>query len=243
MKRFIPFLIVLAALNIFVASVKAAQIKVTDYFTEPKEIAMAAAAAGNDASRIRELKVAGVDVNVRGRGNLTPILLAITSHNKKAYECLLELGADPNVQFQETGSSALSTAAAMADSSYLEQALEHGGKPNQVNPTTGLPPIWRSIGEMLPDNVRLLAAAGADVNFADGNGVTLLMLAAAINRYDIDLILLNAGADPGRRNKWGNSLLLYIHHNRADPHSKFFEWKEQVVERLRKLGIDTEHAT
>ncbi len=228
-------------LCILAGPIKGAPVKVADYFTELGEVAMAAAAAGDDGQRIRELRAAGVNVNARGRANLTPVLLAALNHSKRAYESLLELGADPNVQFQETGSSALSIAAALADSSYLELALAHGGKPNQINPTTGLTPIWRSIEEMLPANVRLLAAAGADVNFADGSGETPLMFAAGANRYDIDLVLLDAGADPRQRNKWGNSLLWYIHHNRADPHSKFFEWKEEVVGRLRSLGIDTDH--
>ena len=215
----------------------AAPTQAADYFGKSREVAMAMAALSNNASKIRELKGAGVDINARGRGNLTPLYLAATSRSLKAYVCLLELGADPNVQFQETGASALAIAAAMADSSFLSQALAHGGKPNQVNPTTGLTPIWRSMEEMLPDNVKILAVAGADVNFPNASGVTPLMFSAGANRYDIDLILLDAGADPRR----GNSLLWYIHHNRADPQSKFYAWKEEVVERLSKLGVDTEN--
>jgi hypothetical protein len=232
--------LLLSAIFLLASRAHAAPVETSDYFSDPKELAIAAAAENNDASKIRELKAAGVDVTVHGRSNLTPLYLAASSHSKKAYECLLELGADPNVQFQETGASALALAAAMADSAFLSDALAHGGKPNQVNPTTGLTPIWRSMDEILPANVKILAAAGADVNFSDSNGDTPLMFAAGANRYDIDLILLDAGADPRRRSKWGNSLLWYIHHNRADPQSKFYAWKEAVVERLQKLGIDTE---
>jgi ankyrin repeat protein len=240
MKPYRMTALVLCAVCLLGSRGYAASIKAADYFSESNEVAMATAAESNNASKIRELKAAGVDVNARGRNNLTPLYLAATSHSMKAYACLLELGADPNVQFQETGASALAIAAATADSTFLSQALAHGGKPNLVNPTTGLTPIWRSVEEILPDNVKILAAAGADVNLANSNGVTPLMFSAGANRYDIDLILLDAGADPRRRNIWGNSLLWYIHHNRADPQSKFYTWKEEVVERLRKLGIDTE---
>ena len=243
MKAFHKIALLWIGLRVFADPTTAATIKITDYFTEPKEIALAMAAAGDDVSRIQELSSSGVDVNARGRSGLTPIVLAAINHSKRAYKSLLVLGADPNVQFQETGSSALSIAASIADSSYLELALAHGGKPNQVNPLTGLTPMWRSIEEILPVNVKLLAAAGADVNFPDGSGVTPLMFAAGANRYDIDLILLDAGADPRRKNKWGNSLLWYIRHNRADPQSKFFEWKEEVVGRLRALGIVTEQGS
>ena len=241
MKPYRMITLLLCAMCLLGSKGYAAPIQAADYFIESKEVAMATAAESNNASKIRELKAAGVDVNARGRGNLTPLYLAATSHSMKAYVCLLELGSDPNVQFQETGASALAIAAAMSDSSFLSQALAHGGKPNQVNPTTGLTPIWRSMDEMLPDNVKILVAAGADVNFANSNGVTPLMFSAGANRYDIDLILLDAGADPRRRNIWGNSLLWYIHHNRADPQSKFYVWKEEVVERLRKLGIDNKN--
>jgi ankyrin repeat protein len=168
-RKILPLLITVCLLG---PVARAAPLKAADYYSQTKELAIAAAAENNDASKIRELKAAGVDVNAHGRGNLTPLYLAATSRSKKAFECLLELGADPNVQFQETGASALAIAAAMADSSFLSQALAHGGKPNQVNPTTGLTPIWRSMDEMLPNNVKILAAEKADVNFANSNGVT-----------------------------------------------------------------------
>jgi ankyrin repeat protein len=243
MKAFRKISLLCLGFCLFTVPITAATIKITDYFTVPQEIALATAAASDNVPQIQKLAGMGTNINARGRSDLTPLMLAAINHNKQAYECLLKLGADPNIQFQETGSSAVLVAAAIADSSFLEQALVHGGKPNQVNPLTGLTPIWRSIEEILPTNVKLLAAAGADVNFPDGRGVTPLMFAAGSNRYDIDLILLDAGADPRQKNKWGNSLLWYIHHNRADPQSKFFEWKEEVVGRLRTLGIDTEHGS
>jgi uncharacterized protein len=233
--------VLMSTICLIASRAHAAPFKASEYFSDPKKLAMATAAENNDASKIRELKASGGDVNAAGRGNLTPLYLAASSHSKKAYECLLELGADPNAQFQETGASALAVAAAMADSEFLSEALAHGGKPNLVNPTTGLTPIWRSMDEMLPENVKILSAAGADLNLANSNGVTPLMYSAGGNRYDIDLILLDAGADPRKVNRWGNSLLWYIHHNRADPQSKFYAWKEVVVERLQKLGIDTEN--
>jgi|ERR1017187_396695 ankyrin repeat protein len=241
MRAQIPLAIV--GFCIFASQIIAGSFEPSDYFTAPKEAALADAAKANNIKRIKELVADGVDVNARGRSNLTPLVMAASNNSKQAYECLLKLGADPNIQFQETGASALAVAAAMPESSYLEQALAHGGKVDQVNPITGLTPIWRSIQQMLPINVRLLAAAGANVNFADDRGVTPLMFAAGANRFDIDLILLDAGADPKLKNRWGNSLLWYIHHNRADPQSKNFEWRQQVVGRLQALGIDTDHGT
>jgi ankyrin repeat protein len=221
---------------------RASSIDVVTYFSDPQGLALANAAQDNDVSLIRHLSAAGVDVNFKGRSNLTPLLVALVHRSKKAYETLLELGADPNVQFSETGGCALSSAAAIEESYFLKQALAHGGNPNLVNPRTGLTPIWGSVEQILPENVKILAVAGANVNFPNSDGVTPMMIASGGNRYDLVLILLDLGADPRRRNHWGNSVLWYIRHTRTDPNSKFFKWKEEVIARIRALGVDTEQA-
>ena len=53
------------------------------------------------------------------------------------------------------------------------------------------------------DEVRRLLAQGADVNGADGDGITPLMASAMNGQAAIALLLLAAGADRSRFNTWG----------------------------------------
>jgi len=50
--------------------------------------------------------------------------------------------------------------------------------------------------------VECLLAAGVDVNLADADGFTPLMASAMNGSFAITRLLLDAGADPGKRNKW-----------------------------------------
>ena len=52
------------------------------------------------------------------------------------------------------------------------------------------------------EEVERLLAAGADVNLADADGLTPLMASAMNGSFAITRLLLDAGADPGKCNKW-----------------------------------------
>jgi ankyrin repeat protein len=65
---------------------------------------------------------------------------------------------------------------------------------------------------------RALIAAGASVNWADGEMVTPLILAAHKNRPEVARLLLEAGADPAPRDKWGRQALDYaLRRGAGDP--------------------------
>ena len=53
------------------------------------------------------------------------------------------------------------------------------------------------------EEVERLLATGLDVNLADSNGITPLMISAVNGYVMIARLLLGAGADPRVRNKWG----------------------------------------
>jgi ankyrin repeat protein len=135
------------------------------------------------------------------------------------------------------GDSAVGYAAMHEDKWYLETILKHGGNPNLVDPNTGEPPIYESIGRLRREHVQILIAGGADLNFQNRDGVTPMMAAVTINQYEMVYEMLEAGANPELKNKYGNSILYFIHDNRISPKSENFKWRAKVIEFLEANGI------
>ncbi|MCX6934454.1 MAG: ankyrin repeat domain-containing protein, partial [Verrucomicrobia bacterium] len=107
---------------------------------------------------------------------------ALLKENKAGFQHLLARGAKPNLQVVQ-GESAMSFAAIHRDSDFLRAALKHGGDPNLVNPRTYQTPIYDSMDHLRFDNISVLIANGADLNFRNRSGVAPPMRAAATNQY------------------------------------------------------------
>lgn len=91
----------------------------------------------------------------------------------------------------------LFASAALDKLDTVKQYLDEGADPNhydeQGNMSFGPTPIFHA---QSPSMVRLLVAAGADVNFQGHNGWTPLLTAASNCRITLVQALLEAGADP-----------------------------------------------
>ncbi|MBV1952262.1 MAG: hypothetical protein KUG64_08735, partial [Cycloclasticus sp.] len=102
-------------------------------FPDPKLRALAKAAGKGKISKINSLVSDGVNVNARGNRNATVLFWALKKANLEGYTRLLEMGADPNVVFDD-GGSVMHWAPRMEASSekdqFLIRALQHGGDPN-----------------------------------------------------------------------------------------------------------------
>ncbi len=162
-------------------------------FPDPQARALAEAAADGDVKTIEELVSGGLDVDVRGTSNATPLFWALQDID--GFEKLLELGADPNVVYDD-GGAIMHWAAMHQDVSFLAAALRHGGNPNLLKGIPPKPPLFSTtlsdtIGKQ-PSPVALLADAGADLNFVSEDGTTPLISAASGRRYDLALELLGS---------------------------------------------------
>jgi hypothetical protein len=116
--------------------------------------------------------------------------------------------------------------------------LNHGGDPNLENPTRSQTPILASLSSLRTENAKLLVSAGANGNWQDRSGQTPLMFAATLNQYEVVFQMLNAGADPTIKNKWGNTVAWEMKKIRIDPNSVQFQWKQRVIELLSAKGFD-----
>jgi ankyrin repeat protein len=233
----------------------ARSMKASDYFEAKPQIALAEAAAKGNTDKISQLLAERADVNAQGKEGMTALIWSILHQNKDGFQYLLEHGANPNLQMTEStltddgitdGNSAMSLAAMHEDIWYLSQVLKHGGNPNLVNPIKGVTPIFESIQlydayHLRLEHVKMLIAAGANLNFQEKNGKTPLFWAAIANRYDIVYLMLKAGADPMIENKWGQTILSEIREDSTDPSHPLYQWRAKVIEFLKAKGVDVEH--
>jgi ankyrin repeat protein len=233
----------------------ARSMKASDYFEAKPQIALAEAAAKGNTDKIEQLLADGVGINTQGKEGMTALVWAILHQNKEGFQYLLEHGANPNLQMTEStltddgvtdGNSAMSLAAMHEDIWYLAQVLKHGGNPNLVNPVNGLTPIFEDIMRSTRSSsrlmhVKMLIAAGANLNFQEENGKTPLIIAARVSQYDIAYTMLEAGADPMIKNNWGQTILSEIKAIHTDPMSEQYQWRAKVIDFLKAKGIDVEH--
>ncbi len=166
-------------------------------FTDKRVAQLVAAAESGDGAEVRRLAKGGVDVNSRGRYEVTPILMVIRAENRQGYGELLALGANPNL-LDKNGFSAIAIAAEKQDAFWLREALAHGGDPNLQNKGNphfpGQTPLFFALWERRPENVRMLLEAGSDVNHVSAKSGRPLDIAMS-RTYQLVLMLLEAGAD------------------------------------------------
>src|SRR5262245_9531972 len=161
-------------------------------FPDERVRELARAAGRGDLSRIDELVAEGVDVNARGTSNAVPLYRALRSY--RGFVHLLELGADPNVVFDDNG-SIMETTVLMRDDRFLAAALEHGGDPNFGAGTTFGSLLHSATDWDTKDRIPMLLEAGADINAQTKNGQTAIMAAAVNGQFDVVYDLLERGAD------------------------------------------------
>lgn len=122
-------------------------LKPNSFYTDSQQIALTQAAATGDIKTIDRLVKKGVNVNAKGKCEITPLFFALYAKNIAGFRRLLEHRASPNVALTKTteevkgalyinaGQSPMSLAAGMlGDSTFLKACLKHGGKVNFVDP-------------------------------------------------------------------------------------------------------------
>jgi ankyrin repeat protein len=186
--------------------------KAEDYFDDAQVIALCNAIEKNDLAEIDRLVAAGANVNAKGKGNMTPLLWAFFDNKLERFTRLLEHGANPNVvidsdfkvrEWESVGESVTHMACGTEFPGYFEAVFDHGGDPDLPR-TKGVvfneTPLFTVITGSASDKkgkVKSLIKKGANVNHTSRTGITPAMLAAGWGgRYDVAMMLLEAGADP-----------------------------------------------
>jgi hypothetical protein len=139
-----------------------------------------------------------------------PLVKAVASNELKAVTALLAKGADPNVR-NSVETPVLVLAIRRDSAPMVEALLKNGADPNIRDVDTDSPPLMEALGRA--DIVKMLLAAGADVNAAsrkEGDllmGMTPLMIAALNGSEDVVQLLLDKGADVNAKSPLGFTAL------------------------------------
>ena len=167
---------------------------------------VAAGLSGNmDAFRL--LLNSGADVNATAGNGGTVLGVAITGEPEKV-ALLLGKGADPNRRFVHGGVTPvnpLQLAVTAGDGEMVDLLVSHGAAIDRQLPAGMgvLTPLGLAVKNGDLAMVKLLISLGADVNQRDSLGMTPLLWSAISDygRSDVSQALLDAGAEPGARDK------------------------------------------
>lgn len=220
-------------------------------YTDKNAVTLIKAVARGDTGKIAELARMPGLVNQLGDGAVPPLLWAICADNIAGFEALLKAGADPNLAgngagvgdgaghgVKESGSivyegwSATLMAASAGQPGFLKLALQYGGDANAAKgerePNR---PLLLAAYHGLKENMKVLLAAGADINIHDRQSSAATYALGVTGRFDIAVWLIEQGYSHDLQ---GLASRAEISHVPIDGEQQ--RWKEKLIGMLRARG-------
>jgi len=167
---------------------------------------MTAAKEGNTEA-VKTLLEKGADSSIHNNNeDMYALTYAITNLNVETVRLMLDKDVDPNLK-QRFGENALWVAIEAKNAEIITNLLESG-----VN-TKMDPSSWtimmKAVISGSRDVINALVNNGVDINMADKDGTTALMLAAKENYPEALINLLDNGADINLQDKYGKTAMKY----------------------------------
>ena len=180
------------------------------------------AAENGDAGILEALLAAGADPNAALPGGETVLMTAARTGGAEAVRVLLVRGADPNLRDGFRGQTALMWAAARNNAGAVHALAELGADVRAKTGTAARAPLGNRLFYAPPptgftallfaargghvEAVRVLLAAGADVDDTLSDGQSALVVAVANANWELAGYLLDRGADPNLAGAGWNAL-------------------------------------
>jgi ankyrin repeat protein len=184
------------------------------------------AAANGNASIVDALLKAGADSKATLPGGQTILMVASRTGNADIVNMLLARGSDPNARETTNGETALMWAAAEDHAEAVQSLIVHGAELDArsnaleyktdrfglegvltILPRGSWTPLMYAARQGAAKATRVLADAHANLNLADPDGSTALILAIINGHYDTAAVLLEKGADPNIADSAGMAAL------------------------------------
>jgi len=186
---------------------------------------MSEAALTANPALIDRLLAAGADVESPNADGQTALMVVARTGQVDAARALLKRGAKVNAVETWRGQTALMWAVAQGHSAMVRELIAAGadvnarsvvndwsrqvtGEPRAVyRPAGGLTPLLFAAREGCVECVGLLVDAGADINRADPEAITPLLMAVMNMQFDTAAALIRRGANPNKWDLWGRGPL------------------------------------
>jgi uncharacterized protein len=230
-----------------------------DYGSSP----MSEAAILGRADLLDALLKAGADVESPNGDGQTALMVVARTSRVDAARLLLKSGAKVNTVEQWRGQTALMWAVAQKQPAMVAELVKAGADVNarstvnnwerQVTaepraiyrPAGGLTPLLYAAREGCAECARLLVDAGADLNLADPENVSPLLMAVINAQWDTAQYLIKKGANPNKWDFWGRAPLYAAVDLHTIPRGGRPDWPSldettplQVVEMLLAAGAN-----
>lgn len=168
------------------------------------------AAKDGNLEQVTRLIAAGADVNARGNRAQTPLHFAAQKGHEQIARLLIARGADVNANMADTSWTPLLEAACHGHTKLVKLLLEKGAKVD-VGDDYGYTPLYYAIWSNDEESVRMLIAAGADVDKRPSQRDPYNPLFYAVWMDDANLVkaFIDAGADVNYKDKDGWTPLHY----------------------------------
>jgi ankyrin len=224
---------------------------------------MSEAAVLGRVDLLEALLKAGADVESPNADGQTALMVVARTSRVDAARLLLKHGAKVNAVEKWRGQTALMWAVAQKQPAMVAELVKAGADVNarsavnnwerQVTaepraiyrPAGGLTPLLYAAREGCAECARLLVDAGADVNLADPENISPLLMAVINTQWDTAQYLIKKGANPNKWDFWGRAPLYAAVDLNTIPRGGRPDWPSldettpmQVVERLLDAGAN-----
>jgi ankyrin repeat protein len=224
---------------------------------------MSEAATNSNTAIIEKLLKAGADPDSTGTDGMTALMIVARSTNVTAAKLLLDHGAHLNAKEQQRDQTALMWAAAQKQGPMVKELIARGAEIDartQTNefaiqvsaepragyrPAGGLTAMLYATREGCIECVQALKESGANLNLADPEGITPLIMAIWNQHFDTAAYLIKSGANVNKWDWWGRGPLWCAvdlntipHGGRSDGPSLDETSPLQIIDMLLKAGAN-----
>lgn len=232
---------------------------INDYGTTP----MQEAAERGDVQVLKLLLDAGADVESPNPEGQTALMTVARTNHVAAAKLLISRGANVNAREQWRGQTALMWAAAQSQPEMVKLLIRSGADVNarskvrhwarrvtaeprpQNRPPGGLTALLLAAREGCVACAEALVKGKADIDLADPENISPLLMATLNGRWDVAAYLIKAGANVNKWDMWGRApLYSAVDYNttprggRPDRPSSDATTAIEVVEMLLKAGAN-----